>query len=126
VELKAPQFWHYMLRHLFKVESARLREELWRAYPKSTALVWHVRLCGEPAASQHVVYERVKVLCGLLDPALLVRPAERLRPAGKARPKEITAFEEVVLGLMDKHGEFKWLPEEGTNEQTRATSHRSA
>jgi hypothetical protein len=63
MELKAPQFWHYMLHHLFRVESPRLREELWRAYPKSTALVWHLMRCAEPAASQQVVYERVKVVC---------------------------------------------------------------
>jgi hypothetical protein len=126
MELKAPSFWHYMLRHLFRVESQRLREQLWQAYPKSATLRYQVALCAEPAGSPHVIYERVRQLCAHLSPVLLMRTAERLCPAGKARPKDIAAFEEVVLGLMDKHGEFKWLSEEQTDGPKRAFTHRRA
>jgi len=119
MELKAPSFWHYMLRHLFKVESARLREELWRGYPKSTALVWHLMRCQEPAATKSVVYERAKVVCQLLDPGLMMRAAEALAPAGKARPRELRQFEQAVLNLVDKDGSFIWLKEEQAYDQRR-------
>src|SRR5262247_3148137 len=101
-----PHFWHYMMRHLFRVESPRLREQLWEHYPKSTALRWHLMLCGEPAASELAMYQRVKQLCQHLDPAVLLRVADGLAPVGKPRPRELRHFEETVLRLMDKHGQF--------------------
>jgi hypothetical protein len=126
MELKVLSFWHYMLHQLFRVESQRLRERLWQAYPKSTSLRWQLALCGEPAASPHVVYERVKILCGLLDPGLLIRTAEGLTPVGKLRPKELRQFEETVLKLVDAHGKFKWWGEEQTNGQKRTAPRRRA
>jgi hypothetical protein len=54
-----------------------------------------------------VVYERVKAVCGLLDPGLLIRAAEGLTPVGKPRPRELRQFEETVLKLVDVRGKFK-------------------
>ena len=70
MELKAPDFWHFMLRTLFQVQSQRLREALWEKYPKSTALVWQLMLCGERATSELAMYERIKQLSAHLDPAV--------------------------------------------------------
>jgi hypothetical protein len=126
MELKAPQFWHFMLATLFKVGSQRLREQVWQRYPKSAALRWQLALCAEPAGSPCVVYERVKALCQLLSPATLLRVAEGLAPVGKPRPRELRQFEETVLRLTDKHGQFIWLLEEQTDGHQRTTSHRRA
>ena len=129
MELKAPHFWHYMLSHLFRVESQRLREALWRGYPKSTALVWQLQRCGEPALAEQITHARVKQLSQHLDPAVLLHVADGLVPLGRTRPKDIIAFEEVVLRLTDKHGRFIWFAEGENHEQRRvagAPAHRPA
>ena len=106
-----PTFWNFMLASLFRVKSQRLRQQLWQAYPKSTALCWHLARCAEPAPTEMVSYERIKQLAQHLDPAALVHAAEALAPEGKPRPKDIRQFEETVLRLLDAHGKLKWLPE---------------
>jgi hypothetical protein len=108
----APPFWHFMLMHLFRVERLRLREELWRGYPKSTALRWQLMLCGEPATSELVMYERIRKLSQHLDVGVLLRVAEGLAPVGKPHPKALRDFEETVLRLTDAHGKFIWLPDD--------------
>jgi hypothetical protein len=119
MELKAPPFWHYMLYHLFQVQNPRLREQLWRAYPKSTAFRWQLALCGEPAPSKPIMYERAKRLCQHLNPATLLHTAEGLVPVGKPRPKELRQFEETVLYLTDRDGNFIWRGEEHTDDRHR-------
>jgi hypothetical protein len=121
-----PPFWDFMMASLFRVENPRLRQQLWQQYPKSSQLRWQLRLCGERAPSELAMYERLRQLCQHLDPATLLRVAEGLAPLGRARPRDIIAFEETVLKLMDKHGQFKWLPEEGTDGHKSATAHRPA
>jgi len=108
--LKAPRFWDFMFQSLFRVQSQRLRQKMWENYPKSSQLRWQLRLCEERAPSELAMYERVRTLCGYLDPQTLLRVADGLVPLGRARPREIIAFEEVVLGLLDASGHFKWLP----------------
>jgi hypothetical protein len=121
-----PQFWDFMMTSLFRVQNKRLRQQLWDRYPKSTALSWQIQRCGERAPSEQAMYERVKQLCQHIDPVVLLRAADGLAPLGRGRPQDIIDFEEVVLGLMDKHGKFKWLPEGHANGQKRATPHRPA
>jgi hypothetical protein len=121
-----PQFWDFMMTSLFRVQNPRLRQQLWDRYPKSTALSWQIQRCGERAPSEQAMYDRVRQLCQHIDPLVLLRVVDGLAPLGRARPQEIIDLEETVLGLMDKHGKFKWWGEEQTNGQKRATPRRRA
>jgi hypothetical protein len=107
MELKAPPFWHVLLCCLFKVESARWREDLWRRYPKSAELIYQLRLCTEPAFSALDLAARVKHLEDFLEPRWLIRAAEGLVQPGRVRPKELINFEEAMLQITDKNGKWR-------------------
>jgi hypothetical protein len=102
-----PAFWDFMMRHLFRVTNPRLIAELWQTYPKSQTLIYQCDLCGTQAATPLDALSRVKHLVALLDPATLMQTAEKLAAPGKPRPKELIAFEEAVLHIV-QDGHWKW------------------
>jgi hypothetical protein len=110
-----PPFWHIMLEQLFDVHSARLRTELWRHYPASMSLRWQLGLCSEPAASPAMAMERVRRLSQLLEPALLLRAAERIAHPGHPRPRELRDFENRVLRLVNAEGKWIWIKEKNAD-----------
>ena len=112
MELEAPYFWHVMLQQLFGVRSPQLRAKIWASYPKSTALVYQLERCAEPAPTDLLARDRVKYLAHLLQPQLLLRAAEALAPPDRPQPKELRDFQERVLQIVDAHGHFIWLKPE--------------
>jgi hypothetical protein len=104
----APYFWVFMLRHLFGVRSQRLATQIWRHYPASQTLRWQLQICDEPARTDLDIVARIKRLGDLLSPALMLRAAEALVEPGKVRPRELTQFQERVLAITDKSGQWRW------------------
>jgi hypothetical protein len=106
--MQAPLFWHVMFERLFRVQNRKMREQLWQAYPASLALRYQLDLCGTQAPSGVQAGERVRHLAALIAPKDLLAVAQKLTVPGRRRPAAVRQFEETVLRLTDKDGQWKW------------------
>jgi hypothetical protein len=96
-----------MLGALFHT-NRKLAEALWREYPASQTLGFQLRVCARHTRTPTDTRARIKHLSDLIDPKQLLRAVDRLVDPGKPRPRDIREFEQRVLHILDRSGQWRW------------------
>jgi hypothetical protein len=102
-----PRFWVLLMAELFGT-SQKLACRLWRQLDVSAALLYQIGICDSSDAARPAWVNRVRHLSRLLPPAALLEASAKVAPEGQVRPREVTDFEETVLGLLDNQGQWRW------------------